>query len=56
MPFKSKSQWRKFGMLVKQGKIPKKTFDEFARSSNYSSLPNHEVKKKNKYSAALSGK
>jgi hypothetical protein len=29
MPFKSEAQRRKFGSLVKQGKITQKTFDEW---------------------------
>lgn len=29
MPFKSQAQRRKFGELVKQGKITQKTFDEW---------------------------
>lgn len=33
MPFKSKAQMRKFGELMKQGKITKNTFDEFAHAT-----------------------
>ena len=29
MPFKSEAQRRKFGALVKEGKISQKTFDEY---------------------------
>jgi hypothetical protein len=33
MPFKSQAQRRKFGEMVKQGKISQKTFDEWNAST-----------------------
>lgn len=48
MPFKSKSQMRKFGQLVKEGKISKETFQEWADSTpNPKRLP-EKVKTKKK--------
>jgi len=42
MPFKSQSQWDKFGELLSQGKITQATFDEWAHSSPaYHTLPAH---------------
>jgi len=32
-PFKSEAQRRKFGQLLKEGKITKRQFDEFAQGS-----------------------
>ena len=41
MPFRSKAQMRKMAMLMKQGKITKEKFDEWAHSTNMKSLPEH---------------
>jgi hypothetical protein len=41
MPFKSKSQLRKFAILVKQGKMSKKVFKEWLKETpNIKVLPN----------------
>lgn len=39
MPFKSKAQVRKFAILRDEGKISEKTFDEWARKTDFSKLP-----------------
>jgi len=39
MPFKSVKQARKFALLMHQGKISKKTFDEWASHTKFSTLP-----------------
>jgi hypothetical protein len=40
MPFKSQAQWKKFGELLKQGKISQSTFDDFAGASKaFADLP-----------------
>jgi hypothetical protein len=39
VPFRSRSQMRKFAMLLKQGKITKEKFDEWAHSTDMKSLP-----------------
>ncbi len=39
MPFKSESQRRKFGELVKQGKMSKSTFDEWNKATGKEKLP-----------------
>lgn len=45
MPFKSKAQLRKFALLVKQGKMSKKVFEEWLKETpNIKRLPN-KVKK-----------
>lgn len=39
MPFKSESQRRKFAELYKQGKIDKKTWDEWNKATGKAKLP-----------------
>lgn len=39
MPFKSEAQRRKFGELVKQGKVSQETFDEFNKETGHKKLP-----------------
>lgn len=39
MPFKSEAQRRKFGELVKQGKMTQATFDEWNSATNNADLP-----------------
>lgn len=46
MPFKSKAQMRKFGQLLSEGKISKKTFDEFSHATDTKRLPERASKKK----------
>lgn len=47
MSFKSKSQLRKFGAMVKRGEMSKKTFDEWlSETPNVKSLPERLGKKK----------
>ena len=47
MPFKSKAQMRKFGQLVKEGKISKGTFQEWADATpNPKKLPERVKPKK----------
>jgi len=49
MPFKSKAQLRKFAVLVKQGKMSKKTFKEWvAHTHNLKTLPERSKKKRGK--------
>lgn len=38
-PFKSKAQMRKFGELVKEGKMSQGTFDEWSKDTNTKKLP-----------------
>ena len=45
MPFKSKSQVRKCGALMKEGKISESTFDEFASSTKSIKKLPEKVKK-----------
>jgi len=52
MPAKSKAQFKKMHMLYKQGKISKKTLDEFTKNVSYKSLPS----KKKSNPGALSNK
>lgn len=47
MPFKSQAQVRKFGALMRRGKISKAKFDEWAHATDMSHLP--ERKDKTKY-------
>ena len=48
MPFRSKSQMRKFGAMLSRGEISKKKFDEWAHATkNIKKLP-EKVKKKKK--------
>jgi len=50
MPFKSKAQLRKFGELLKEGKISSATFKEWLKStSNIKKLPERVDKKSKKY-------
>jgi hypothetical protein len=42
MPFQSKAQVRKFGELLKQGRITQATFDEWAKGVDIGSLPEHK--------------
>lgn len=47
MPFKSKAQVRKFGQLLREGKITKEQFDEWVSSTpNMNKLPERVKKKK----------
>lgn len=46
MPFKSKKQARKFALLMHQGKISRKTFQEWASHTNFKKLPLRAKKKK----------
>jgi len=48
IPFKSKAQRRKFYMLYKQGKISKKTLDEWGSATKGKKLPNRVKKKRKK--------
>jgi len=45
MPAKSRAQFRKLAVLYKQGKISKKTLNEFNKGVSPNSLP-YKVKKK----------
>jgi len=45
MPFSSKAQRRKFGELVKQGKMSQKTFDEW-NSATPKNIPERKTKPK----------
>lgn len=46
MPFKSKAQMVKMALLVREGKISQKTFDEFAKhTKNIKALPDKVSKK-----------
>lgn len=47
MPFKSEAQRRKFGELVKQGKISKEEFNKWNSETGKSQLP-ERVKKPSK--------
>ena len=44
MPFKSKAQRRKFAKLVEEGKISKKTFDEWDKDTP-EDIPEHTTPK-----------
>jgi hypothetical protein len=44
MPFKSQAQRRKFGEMVKQGKITQKTFDEW-NAETPANIPEKAAKK-----------
>jgi hypothetical protein len=46
MPLKSWAQLRKFGQLVKQGKISRQTFKEWLDKTDKGSLPERVKKKK----------
>ena len=47
MPFKSKAQVRKFGAMVKSGKISKATFKKWVKhTKNMKKLPKRVKKKK----------
>lgn len=49
MPFKSKAQLRKFAELVKQGKMSKKTFNEWLKATpNVKRLPERIGNKRKK--------
>jgi hypothetical protein len=51
MPFRSKAQARKFGQLVREGKISQETFDQWASETpNMKKLPERVKKKKTKKS------
>lgn len=39
MPFQSEAQRRKFAEMVKQGKMPQKTFDEWNKATPRGKLP-----------------
>jgi hypothetical protein len=41
MPSKSKSQFGKMGVLYQQGKISRKTLEEFNKGVNPKKLPKH---------------
>lgn len=45
MPAKSKAQFGKMGALYKEGKISRKTLDDFNKGTSPKNLPKH-VKKK----------
>lgn len=45
MPFKSQAQRRKFGALLRQGKISQKTFDEWQSATGGRKLPERVGKK-----------
>lgn len=45
MPFKSKAQRRKFGEMVKQGKISQETFNEWNAATGKEKLPERVGKK-----------
>jgi hypothetical protein len=50
MPFKSKAQLRKFGQLLKEGKISSATFKEWLLATpNIKKLPERVGKKLKKY-------
>jgi hypothetical protein len=50
MPFKSKAQLRKFGELLKEGKISSATFKEWLSATpNIKKLPERVGKKSKKY-------
>lgn len=46
MAFKSEQQRKKFGALVKQGKMSQATFDEFNKATGNKVLPERVEKKK----------
>lgn len=49
MPFKSKSQVRRFGAMVKRGEVSKKKFQQWLdETPNIKSLPERIKKKKKK--------
>ena len=49
MPFRSKSQLRKFGAMLSRGEISKKKFDEWAHATkNIKKLPEKVKKSKKK--------
>ncbi|MFI5241164.1 MAG: hypothetical protein ACHQUA_01890 [Microgenomates group bacterium] len=48
MPFQSWSQLRKFGSLVKEGKIKESTFKEWLSATDKSNLPERVTPKKHK--------
>lgn len=49
MPFKSQAQRRKFGELVKQGKISQAEFDKWNSETGHKKLPERvKAKKKSK--------
>ena len=52
MPFKSEAQRRKFGELVKQGKMSKETFDEW-NSATSGKLPERVKAKPKKVRSLL---
>lgn len=46
MPFRSKAQVRKFGVMVKRGEISKGTFDKWRKHTpNIKKLPERKKKK-----------
>jgi hypothetical protein len=50
MPFKSKAQLRKFGVLLKQGKITKQEFEKWVlHTPNIKKLPQRVGSKNQKY-------
>ena len=46
MPFKSKAQMRKFGALMREGKISSETFEKWSKETKtpYKKLPNRKKK------------
>jgi hypothetical protein len=51
MPIRSKAQWRKFRLLLKQGKITRAQWEEWTAGVKYSELPERAGgRKKKKFS------
>lgn len=48
MPARSQAQARKMAVLYKQGKISKRTLDEFVKGVKVKTLPKHASKKPKK--------
>ena len=46
MPWKSKAQMRKFGVLAAEGKISEATFNKWAKEKGKKKLPERVKKKK----------
>ena len=46
MPIRSRSQWRKMRLLLRQGKISRKEWNEWVKGVNFQSLPERVPKKR----------
>lgn len=54
MPAESKAQFGKMGSLYRQGKISRKTLEDFNKGVDYSKLPAHKVDRAAKAAARKS--